>query len=128
MRKERPLLIEPNNWTICSLFREYHDEVRKLKEEHRKKHIDFPTFYDKKEKLEKRYARAVYLIFTNDRLAFSDLMTVETFITIVNQGGINCYDGCGDWIDWDGNEIGGISWEETATMPDNAMFVAWYNK
>lgn len=121
-------MINEDNYGLCNLFDSYHDEVRKLKEENRKGHIDFLTLYEKREDLKRRYARATYLLFTEKVPSFTDLMTVDTFIEIVKHGGINGYDGVGSWLDWDGNVLGPVGWSAADEMPDAADFVAWYNK
>ena len=116
-----------DEWTIGNLFEAFHNELRHLKTQNRKGHIDFAEFYDHKEELKKEYVQAINLLYTNKRLSFSDLMTIPTFCDIVDGGGINGYDGSGYWIDWDGNKIAPITWREE-NPPEGAVFVAWYNK
>ena len=119
---------EVDEWTIKSLFQEYHAELTKLETEHRKNHIDFSTFYDKEEELGEKYAQMTRLAFSIDRLAFSYLTTAENFVRQVKTGYFNSYDGVGYYLDWDGNELGYINWSDPDKWPENTVFFAWYNK
>lgn len=121
-------MINPGEWTLRYLFRNYHEERRALKTENRKGHIDFSTMYDLQEKLEEKYAQMTRLVFSNKRLSFGDLMTIETFIKCQEDGSFVSYDGSGYYLDWDGNELGSVNWRNYNQYPDNTAFVAWYNK
>lgn len=48
-------MINPDEWTIKMLFHQYHEDMRVLKREHSKQHIDFMTLYNKQEELDKLY-------------------------------------------------------------------------
>ena len=119
---------EVDEWTLKYLFRDYHEERRKLKEEHRKNHIDFMTLYEKQEELEKKYSQMVRLAFSKDALSFSYLTTAERFTAQVKDGSFVSYDGTGRYLDWDGNELDYINWRNPDKWPENTVFVAWYNK
>ena len=119
---------EVDEWTLKYLFQGYYEDWRKLKTEHRKNHINFSTFYDKKEELGKKYAQMTRLAFSIDRLAFSYLTTAENFTAQIKDGSFVSYDGTGYYLDWDGNELGHINWRNPDKWPDKAVFVAWYNK
>lgn len=110
------------------LFQHYHNDMRVLKQEHRKQHIDFRTFYKKQEELDKIYIQAARLIFTKEQLSFGELMTVENFIKDQKCGGLIPSDGIGYYIDFDGNELGYVNWHNFHAYPEGTVFVAWYNK
>lgn len=121
-------MINPGKWTLKYLFRNYYEERRALKTENRKGHIDFSTMYDLQEKLEEKYVQMTRLVFSNKRLSFGELMTIETFIKYQEDGSFVSYDGSGYYLDWDGNELGSVNWRDCNQYPDNTVFVAWYNK
>lgn len=75
------------------------------------------------------YAQAMKLLFSKPELSFCTLMPIEEFVEIVEDGGINQYDGTGDYLDFDGNDLNEpINWNYPSDYPDKAEFVAWYNK
>lgn len=120
--------IVPDQWTLRHLFQDYHEERRALKTENRKGHIDFATMYDRQEKLEDKYIQMTRLAFTKSILSFGDLMTIETFIKHQKSKSLIPYDGSGDYLDWEGNELGSINWSNYDKYPEGTVFVAWYNK
>lgn len=120
--------IVPDEWTLRYLFRGYHEERRALKTENRKGHIDFPTMYEQQEKLEDKYIQMTRLACTKSILSFCDLMTVETFIKYQKSKCFISYDGSGNYLDWEGNELGSINWSNYDQYPEGTCFVAWYNK
>lgn len=117
-----------DEWTIKMLFHQYHEDMRALKREHRKQHIDFITLYDKQEELDKLYTQATRLIFSKKEFSFGELMTVENFIKEQECGGFISYDGTGYYVDFDGNELGYVNWYDYHKYPEGTVFVAWYNK
>lgn len=123
---DKPII--PDEWTLRYLFQGYHEEVRALKAENHKGHIDFATMYDQQEKLEDKYIQMTRLAFTKSTLSFGDLMTIETFIKHQKCKGLISYDGSGSYLDWNGNELGGINWSDYNKYPEGTVFVAWYNK
>ena len=131
MRRECPILdkpIIPSRWTLKHLFQDYHEERRALKTENRKGYIDFATMYDQQQKLEDKYIQMTRLAFTKSVLSFGDLMTIETFIKCQKNKSLIPYDGSGDYLDWEGNELGNINWSNYNQYPKGTVFVAWYNK
>ena len=88
----------------------------------------YTQYNEDKEYFERHYIKAMILVNQNEKLSFAYFVPAEEFIQEAANGDFNEYDGHGYWIDWDGNEICDISWEIGATMPKNAVFVAWYNK
>lgn len=123
---DKPII--PGQWTLRYLFQNYHKERRALKAENRKGHIDFATMYDQQVKLEDKYVQMTRLAFTKSILSFGDLMTIETFIKHQKSKGLISYDGSGNYLDWDGNELGSINWSDYNKYPEGTVFVAWYNK
>lgn len=117
-----------DEWTIKMLFHQYHEDMRVLKREHRKQHIDFITLYNKQEELDKLYTQATRLIFSKKEFSFGELMTVENFIKEQECGGFIAYDGTGYYVDFDGNELGHVNWYDFHDYPEGTVFVAWYNK
>ena len=89
---------------------------------------DWNTYYADKEYTRKVYIQAMMLVTSIERLSFAYFVPAEDFIQGAINGSFNEYDGNGFWIDWNGNEIDYFSWEDGAKMPDDAVFVAWYNK
>lgn len=120
--------INPDQWTLKYLFRNYYDERRALKTENHKDHINFSTIYDLQEKLEDKYIQMIRLVFTKDNLSFGELMTIETFIECQKNGSFISYDGLGYYLDWEGNKLGNINWNNYDKYPEGTVFVAWYNK
>ena len=55
-------------------------------------------------------------------------MTVENFIKEQECGCFISYDGTGDYVDFDGNELGPVNWNNYHNYPKGTVFVAWYNK
>ena len=120
--------INPDQWTLRCLFRDYHEERRALKTENRKGHIDFATMYDQQEELEDKYIQMTRLAFSKYNLSFGTLMTIETFIKYQEDGSFISYDGLGYYLDWEGNKLGSINWSNYNKYPRGTRFVAWYNK
>lgn len=131
-------MIEVDTFTIGWLYDSYHRAMNKIEEDYKNgvytKVIDGLTMKDwntynaDEEYTQKVYIQAMKLVTSIERLSFSYFVPAEEFIQDVMNGSFNEFDGCGYWIDWDGNEIDYFGWGENATMPDNAVFVAWYNK
>ena len=125
---KKDFIMQPDKWILKHLFRDYHDERRALKTENRKGHIDFSTMYDLQEKLEEKYIQMTRLAFTKSNLSFGELMTIETFIKCQKNGSFISYDGSGYYLNWEGDELGGINWGNYNEYPRDTHFVIWYNK
>lgn len=125
---KRGLIILIDEWAIEMLFHRYHDDMQALKQEQQKQQIDFITFYKRQEELDKLYTQAMTLVFTKKELSFGELMTVENFIKEQQRGSLIPYDGTGYYIDFNGNELGYVNWNNFYKYPAEAVFVAWYNK
>ena len=129
-------MIDP--FTIGWLYDNYHRAMDKIEEDYKNGGYtevingltmnDWNTYYADKEYTKKVYIQAMKLVTSIERLSFAYFVPAEKFIQDAINGIVNEYDGNGYWVDWDGNEICDISWEIGATMPDDAVFVAWYNK
>lgn len=55
------------------------------------------------------------------------VMPIDMFCEWVNAGTITPYDGTGHYLDYEGNKVEGYIFDEFY-CPENAEFVAWYNK
>lgn len=55
------------------------------------------------------------------------VMPIEMFLDWAIDGFITDYDGIGYWLDKDGNRICRFNFYDDS-LPEEAMFVAWYNK
>ena len=131
-------MIEIDPFTIGWLYDSYHRAMDKIEKDYKNGEYtevingltitDWNTYYADKEYTQKVYIQAMILVTSIERLSFAYFVPVEEFIQDAMNGSFNEYDGNGFWIDWNGNEIDRFSWEDGATMPDNAIFVAWYNK
>lgn len=129
-------IIDP--FTIGWLYDSYHRVMNKIEEDYKNGGYtevingltmnDWNTYYADKEYTRKVYIQAMTLVTSIERLSFAYFVPVEEFIQGAINGSFNEYNGNGFWIDWNGNEIDYVSWEDGAKMPHDAVFVAWYNK
>ena len=110
-------------WEIGVLMNTYVEKVKPFESEQ--------YDYDKerqKEKIEALYAQAIEL---NCRMGYGLIMPIDMAIDWVSGGSIIDYDGSGDLLDSDGNEIGSmrcnVQFLEEA-KEKGACFVAWFNK
>jgi hypothetical protein len=87
-----------------------------------------PHDFDGWRKLKDLYAQAIIL---NVRHGYGLFYPIDDFIEDVRGGGIMDYDGMGDLLDADGNELGyvrcNVKFLEKAKA-DGAVYVAWFNK
>ena len=131
-------MIDIDPFTVGWLYDSYHRAMNKIEEDYKNGVYtevvngltmnDWNTYHADKEYTQKVYIQAMKLATTVEIFSFAYFVPAEEFIQDAINGSFNEYDGHGYWVDWDGNEICGISWEDGATMPDDAVFVAWYNK
>ena len=129
-------MIDP--FTIGWLYDNYHRAMDKIEEDYKNGGYtevvdgltmnDWNTYYADKEYTRKVYIQAMTLVTSIEKLSFAYFVPAEVFIEQAYQGCFTGYDGSGYWVDWDGNEIGRFSFSAGAKMPDDAVFVAWYNK
>lgn len=105
-------------WEIGVLLACYAERAAKL-DEH-----DF----DGERRLKDLYAQAIML---NIKKGYGLLHPIDDFIEDVCGGGYNDWDGIGELLDADGNEIGDArcNFQLLREAKDNgAVYVAWYNK
>ena len=113
-----------DDWTIKTLLHQYHTDRYNI----RQTNLDLPEIWEKEEELNKLYTQATRLIFSKKEFSFGELMTVENFIKEQECGCFISYDGTGDYVDFDGNELGPVNWNNYHNYPKGTVFVAWYNK
>lgn len=110
-------------WEIGVLLNDYADRIKPLETEK----FDYEK-YHQNEALEELYAKAIEL---NCKKGYGLIMPIDTCVDWVIRGGINDYDGSGDLLDKDGEEIGYMRCDESflqKAKENGACFVAWYNK
>ena len=81
-----------------------------------------------RKKLVALYAQAILL---NVKKGYGIFYPIDDFIEDVGGGFYNDYDGCGDLLDADGNELGYVRCNVKYLEAAKAMgtvYVAWYNK
>jgi hypothetical protein len=111
-----------STWEIGVLLNEYADKRKSLETDS----FDWEK-YEQQEALEELYAQAIELTC---KKGYGLVMPIDDFIKSVCSGGINDYDGTGDLLDKDGEEIDevccGMLFLQNA-KENGACFVAWYN-
>lgn len=110
-------------WEIGVLMNTYAEKIKPL---------EIETYDSEKRKqeeaLEELYAQAIEL---NCKNGYGLIMPIDMCIEWVESGSIIDYDGMGDLLDKDGEEIGGMRCDVSflkKAKEDGACFVAWYNK
>ncbi len=110
-------------WEIGVLMNDYADRIKSLETEK----FDYEK-YKQKKALEELYAQAIEL---NCKNGYGLIVPIDMCIGWVKRGSINDYDGTGDLLNKDGEEIGdmrcSVSFLKKA-KENGACFVAWYNK
>lgn len=86
------------------------------------------TMYDLQKQLEDKYIQMARLAFSKPALSFGEILTIEIFVQYQKDGSFISYDGSGYYLDWEGNELGGINWSDYNKYPEGTVFVVWYNK
>lgn len=110
---------------IKYLLYRYRKKIEKLETSYKNKEIDISKYYADKDTYELLFAQAVKLLFARE---FGDIFLIEDFIVSAKNGGFIPYDGTGIFIDLFGKEVGYINWDNLDDYPNEATFVAWYNK
>lgn len=89
--------------------------------------LDWNNFDDKRQ-LKTLYAKAIIL---NVKKGYGIFYPIDDFIEDVRGGYYTDYDGCGDLLDADGNELGyvrcNVKYLEAAKAT-GTVYVAWFNK
>ena len=105
-------------WEISLLIQCYETRVSKLDKDDHKGRKELLTLY----------AKAMIL---NVQKGFGLFLPIDDFIEDVRGGFYTDYDGMGDLLDADGNELGyvicNVKYLEKAKA-DGAVYVAWFNK
>lgn len=81
--------------------------------------------------LEEKLMDLANAVLIMSRKGYGDLYFIEDFIEEVAIGGFIDYDGRGEWVDAEGNAIDYIRCDVDWLLnnkPENAKFIAWYNK
>lgn len=118
----------PDNWAIRHVLDNYAAMYYENEDKYMAGDINFSQYDDIKEKNVKTAIQAMRLVFTNNNYSFGDLMPVECFIDSVISGYFTSWDGTGYYVDFDGNELGYVNWDDPEDYPEDTVFVAWYNK
>lgn len=120
--------IIPEAWKIKNILYSYHEAVENTKNSLNNQKIDASKFNKKVAEYETLYAQAIKLLFTKEELSYADILLREEFVLCATHGGIIPCDGDGIYIDFEGNELGNIDWNNLNNYPEGAVFIAWYNK
>jgi hypothetical protein len=119
----------PEDDTIHYSLEVMFEQIKNLYLSYTKGDISAGEYYTKHHKYLDIYTQAMKLLFSKPELSFCDLMPVEQFAEAVENGGFTSYDGVGDYLDFEGNDLEvPINWNYPFDYPDKAVFVAWYNK
>ena len=110
------------------LLSDFGDMYESLKDKERAGDINYFELETSLEHLYEIYSQALKLVFSKKTLSFCYLTLVDSFNEAVEEGGFNAYDGQGDYIDFEGNVLGDINWQDIWNYPKDTVFVAWYNK
>ena len=110
-------------WEIGVLMNAYAEKIKPLETDkfNYEKH-------EQKESLEEIYAQAIELTVKDD---CGLIMPIDECIDWVSRGSINDFDGFGDLLDENGEEMGGMRCDASflqKAKEGGAVFVAWYNK
>ena len=105
-------------WEIGVLLQNYEERAAKLDK----------NDSEGRNKLLTLYAKAMIL---NVQKGYGIFYPIDDFIEDVRGGFYTAYDGCGDLLDADGNELGyvrcNVSYLEAAKAT-GTVYVAWFNK
>lgn len=102
-----------HDWKIRNILNYFKDTYRCVDD------YDF----DQKDFLTNSCSRAIELTCKD----FGFVMPIDMFCEWVKAGYITDYDGIGYFLDYEGNRLEGDVFDEYF-VPDDALFVAWYNK
>lgn len=118
----------PDIEKIKNILYSYHESIENTKKSLNNQKIDASEFNKKVVEYETLYAQAIKLLFTKEELSYADIFLKEEFFLCATNGGIISYDGDGCYVDFDGNELGDINWNNLNDYPEATVYVAWYNK
>lgn len=106
------------HWELGVLLDNYADKVKE-------KDID----YSRKEEIERIYATAILL--NVEKYGYGLVLPIDDFSAWVSGGSINNYDGCGDLLNAEGEEMGEVICDTKfieGAKNNGACYVAWFNK
>ena len=118
----------PDDWTIRSVLENYATKYFQNEIHYIAGDTNYKEYNDIKEKNIELAIQAIKLIFTKEFYAFCDLMPVEYFVDSAISGHFIPFDGVGYYVAFDGTELGAVNWDNPRIYPEEAVFVAWYNK
>ena len=118
----------PDNWAIRSILENYATEYYQNKDNYIAGDIDFNKYDNIKEENIKLAIQAIKLIFTKRDYSYCTLMSIEHFIDSAMSGHLTSWDGTGCYVDFEGNELGYINWDNLEDYPKETAYIAWYNK
>lgn len=103
-------------WEIGVLINSYADRVKGIEHD--------------RDEIESTYVKAILL--NVEKYGYGLVLPIDDFVECVRSGGITDYDGCGDLLDENGEEIDSVCCDtdflQEAKLNKNARYVAWFNK
>lgn len=118
----------PDEYTIRTILEAYNSLCKEAKKQYDKNEIKINLYEDLTEEYLKISVQAIKLIFTKPEYSYADLMPFDYFINCVIEGYFTSYDGTGYYIDFNGNKLDYINWDNPEDYPEETVFIAWYNK
>lgn len=104
-----------NDWDIEVILDNYAEAISKCKS------------YQEKDEIKAKYIKLIKLQVIND----GHIMTTEDFAIAVKRGSFNAYDGCGAYMNANGEESDRdvpFDPDDILSMKEQYPYVAWYNK
>lgn len=117
-------MAEPDFWTIHYLYSHYAERMKILDRRQKSNMLSYSDYLTMKHKVEIVYTQAMRIIFEREEHSDCLFLPIAEFAEAWDNGFYNECDGFGYFVDWDGNELGVIDWDN---LPEEACFVAWYN-
>lgn len=112
---------------INYLFENYYFSRVDLDNQFDSGNITYGDYCNKKKFITDSYSNLVKLII-KEKLRIGDPFLKDDFIEMVKDGCIGPFDGCGEWMDKDGDVIGPITFSRIENIPDDAVYAIWFNK
>lgn len=123
--KTRDFTLREDDYGIRYLLNAYCYDLNKLNP---LEETDWHRYNLERERTIKLYEQAFKVLATSEACRCGELYIAEDFRESQACKSFIPYDGCGVYLDWDGNKLGSINWTEPFSAPEKAVFVAWYNK
>lgn len=118
-------MAEPDFWTIHYLYSHYAERMKILDRQQKSNMLSYSDYLATRDKVRTVYIQAMRIIFNRKEHIYSLFLPIAEFAEAWDNGFYNNDDGFGYFVDWDGNELGRIDWDN---LPEEACFIAWYNK